>query len=190
MSMKKSAWAILFPAAAFLVMTAAAAGCGSDGNGQDATEDQQTDVPHDPAADETAGDPATDEVSTDPKPDDVTAEDQSGDVPHPDVAPDPTDTPAEDVTYPACVDAGGLCTQWRWIICEAGKEPIDPDPNRDCPGSEGTRGWCCVDAPESTCSDSGEGNCVAATSCTGCWGPAREGLSCEEGRVCCTDICD
>ena len=91
----------------------------------------------------------------------------------------------------ACEAAGGTCTDSRWNMCPVGTEPIDPDPHRDCGSGTGTDGWCCVDAPTSTCSDAAGANCVVGTECTGCWGPAEDtSLTCEAGRVCCTDICD
>ena len=86
----------------------------------------------------------------------------------------------------ACATAGGLlCTPYRWEICPAGTEPLaGADPHLGC----GNGGWCCVVAPPSTCSNSGAGNCVPG-SCTGCWAPVS-GYMCENGRVCCQDMCD
>ena len=86
----------------------------------------------------------------------------------------------------ACATAGGvLCTPYRWEICPAGTEPIaGNDPHQGC----GNGGWCCQLAPWSTCSQSGQGNCVPGA-CTGCWYPVS-GLTCEAGRVCCQDYCD
>jgi hypothetical protein len=103
----------------------------------------------------------------------------------------PTDLPGDWPvdTSSACSEAGGFCTAVRWEICPVGYEPIDPSPHRGCGGSSGIAGWCCVVAPYSTCSAYSGGNCVAGTSCTGCWGPVS-GYTCESGRVCCEDICD
>jgi len=86
----------------------------------------------------------------------------------------------------SCAAAGGLlCTPYRWEICPVGTEPVSgADPHRGC----GQGGWCCQAAPPSTCSQSGQGNCVPGA-CTGCWYPVS-GLTCEAGRVCCQDYCD
>ena len=88
----------------------------------------------------------------------------------------------------ACANAGGvLCTPVRWEICPAGTEPVaGNDAHLGC-GMSGS-GWCCQLAPASTCSQSGQGNCVPGA-CTGCWA-AVVGLTCEAGRVCCQDVCD
>ncbi|MFH1130225.1 MAG: hypothetical protein V1754_02755 [Pseudomonadota bacterium] len=102
-----------------------------------------------------------------------------------------TDGPRVDapVTPPGCKAAGGTCTEARWVICGVGLEPVDPDPHRDCGSGSSIAGWCCVPAPTSTCSSDPGGNCVVGTACTGCWGTVA-GLTCEAGRVCCSDICD
>ena len=90
--------------------------------------------------------------------------------------------------YPECAAVDGICTDARWELCPNGTEPVDPNPNRDCPGGEGAQGWCCVDAPPSTCSDDSSGNCIVGDSCEGCWAEVQ-GYDCEDGRVCCEDIC-
>jgi len=90
--------------------------------------------------------------------------------------------------HPDCDSASGVCTNARWELCPLGLEPVDPDPNRDCPGSPGAQGWCCVDAPPSTCSDESPGNCVVGDSCEDCW-MDLPGYDCEDGRVCCQDGC-
>ena len=96
-----------------------------------------------------------------------------------------------DTENPLCSAAGGTCTEQRWHLCPVGTEPVDPDPHRDCGSGTGTDGWCCVDAPPSTCSDAAGVNCVVGTECTGCWGPPGDtSLTCEAGRICCTDVCD
>jgi hypothetical protein len=86
----------------------------------------------------------------------------------------------------ACTSAGGLlCTPMRWEICPLGTEPVaGADPHLGC----GQGGWCCRLAPPSTCSQSGQGNCVPGA-CTGCWA-AVPAFTCETGRVCCQDMCD
>jgi len=90
---------------------------------------------------------------------------------------------------PLCDAVLGICTPVRWELCPAGLEPVDPDPHKDCPGaSESIQGWCCVDAPPSSCSDDSTGDCVVGSSCKDCYGPLP-GYSCEQGRVCCVDIC-
>ena len=89
---------------------------------------------------------------------------------------------------PQCLAAGGSCTQYRFILCPKGKEPVDPNPHQDCDNE----GWCCVAAPSSTCSDQAPTvNCIAGTRCEGCWAPARNrSFTCEQGRVCCMDTCE
>lgn len=92
-----------------------------------------------------------------------------------------------DSTPAACAAAGGFCSRNRWSICPAHYEPAaEGTGHLDCPSS----GWCCVPAPSSPCSDQGTGNCVVGTSCSGCWSSAPGAPSCENGRVCCVDICD
>lgn len=91
--------------------------------------------------------------------------------------------------HPECAAVSGICTDTRWELCPSGMEPVDPDPNQDCPGDGGTQGWCCVDAPPSTCSDDSSGNCIVGSTCEGCWADVP-GYDCEDGRVCCQDICD
>jgi hypothetical protein len=100
------------------------------------------------------------------------------------------DADGGDVTPPNCAALGGTCTDARWSICAAHFEPAAGDGHQDCSGSTGMGGWCCVPAPASACSDSGAGNCVEGTSCTGCWFPAEGTPACEAGRVCCVDYCD
>lgn len=91
--------------------------------------------------------------------------------------------------HPECAAVSGICTDARWMLCPSGMEPVDPDPNQDCPGDGGTQGWCCVDAPPSTCSDDSSGNCIVGSTCDGCWADVPN-YDCEYGRVCCQDICD
>ena len=101
-----------------------------------------------------------------------------------------TDTDADggpDSGTATCADFGGACTENYWDLCPAGTEPYGDDEQLDCT----TR--CCVDAPEGyTCSeDEGYVDCVPAATCTGCWGPDTDtALTCEDGRACCTWICD
>jgi len=95
----------------------------------------------------------------------------------------PDDTSGEEEVSPRCASAGGFCTAQRWEMCPRGYEPSAPDMHLGC-----EPGWCCVDAPPSSCSDDSDGNCVLGDNCTGCWG-SLPGYSCEVGRVCCIDIC-
>jgi hypothetical protein len=177
-----------------------AAGCGGKSDTEDDTsvdtgvEDTAEDTAEDTGVEDTAEDTAEDTGVED------TAEDTGADViddtegdgdaaadPYGDWPTDlPTDWPYE--TSSECEEAGGFCTEARWVLCPPGYEPIDPGPHHGCGDSGGTAGWCCVVAPPSECSASGTGNCIAAESCTGCWAPVD--LDCEEGRVCCQDICD
>ncbi len=102
--------------------------------------------------------------------------------------PDESDCPA----FPQrCADIGGVCTASRWIRCPAGTEPYALD--ADQLGCEGDwDGWCCVDAPPSSCADSREGGmCVPGDKCKGCFeAHPNASLTCEPGRVCCVDMCD
>jgi hypothetical protein len=72
-----------------------------------------------------------------------------------------------------------MCTPARWALCPAGYEPASGGGHLDCE----SEGWCCVEAPASTCSDSGEASCVEGE-CTGCWEDAGQGLTGEAGRSC------
>lgn len=90
--------------------------------------------------------------------------------------------------YPqACVDLGGVCVPNRWSPCPSGTEIHSLGQQFGCGG------WCCVDAPPSTCADGlngRQGMCVPGE-CTGCFAKVSESaLICEAGRSCCTDICD
>lgn len=107
----------------------------------------------------------------------------AGDVAGDDPAGDP-----EHETGSECETAGGSCTDGA--LCPAGHEPIDPGPHRDCPGNYEMPGWCCVEAPASSCSDSEEGNCIVGDTCPGseCLAPEPTGLECEAGRVCCIQM--
>ncbi len=188
-----------------VVIVSLVVACGGKSNDQDAdagdplTEDVAADLEQD-----TVGDPQVDspadtvaDVATDTDPDtasDTTTDEPTDSVEDPDVATDPytdwpTDNPADWTaeTSTACEVLGGFCTEVRWELCPEGYEPVDTDPHSGC-GSTGIEGWCCVVAPPSPCSASGAGNCIEGTTCTGCW--ASVALGCEEGRVCCQDICD
>jgi hypothetical protein len=90
-----------------------------------------------------------------------------------------------------CSDAGGECTEYRWMTCPPNTQTIHPNPHRDCGHSPDVAGWCCVAAPVSTCSAAPGATCVPGSECTGCWGiPPDTSLTCPPGRVCCADICD
>lgn len=151
----------------------------------DATPDTPADSTTDPS--DTAGDSDADPIE------DTSADgdpDSTGDVTGDPFEDWPTDLPPDwtEDTSPECDSAGGFCSGARWELCPIGYEAIAGiDPNLGCD----VNGWCCVPAPPSTCSASGWTNCVAASSCTDCWDdPGVAGLACEEGRVCCYDICD
>lgn len=93
-------------------------------------------------------------------------------------------------TTKACKNAGGvLCTDARWLLCPAGYEPVgEGDGHFNC--GQTNDGWCCQEAPPSSCSASGSANCIPG-SCTGCFDNAPDqSLACEQGRACCVDICD
>jgi hypothetical protein len=107
--------------------------------------------------------------------------------------PAPSNCPA----FPQrCADLGGICTDVRWGPCPVGMEIYAL--GSDQLGCENNwDGWCCVDAPPSTCADGVNGKrgmCVPGE-CSGCFasltstgpGPA---LTCEAGRSCCVDMCD
>jgi hypothetical protein len=180
---------VLLAAAAVL-----AAGCGGNGGGQ---SDADTEGPEDVVQDEAEIDVTPDPQPDDPPPDEATpdpAEDEAGEPQEdPDVVQD--DGPGEEV-FPECEAAGGVCTPWRWELCPSGLEPYAADPHSDCPG-EGSTGWCCVDAPPSSCSDDSGYNCVVGTRCEdisgdlwgNCWGTPDGVWTCEDGRICCMDVC-
>lgn len=171
--------------ALFGVVALAAAGCGlrATAPAADAAVDGHADAgpPHDGAG--------GDHFLMDVLPHDGTGGDtfQIDGPPALDAAGD-TAPPVPDGGAPtaSCVSAGGvLCTRYRWEICPIATEPVPgADPHLAC----GQGGWCCRPAPPSTCSWSGQGNCVPGA-CTGCWATVP-GLTCEAGRVCCQDICD
>lgn len=90
-----------------------------------------------------------------------------------------------------CADLGGVCTGARWQGCPAGMEIYALGDQLGCSSSMG--GWCCVDAPPSSCADSKSGGrvCVPGKECTGCFAPVSDlSLTCEPGRSCCMDVCD
>jgi hypothetical protein len=82
-----------------------------------------------------------------------------------------------------CAVNGGECTDQEWMICPVGKEPYGEDEPLDCVGH------CCVDAPESTCSQAEGLNCVEGD-CEGCWYPTGGSETCEQGHSCCGWICN
>lgn len=103
-------------------------------------------------------------------------------------APEPDLCPA----FPQkCVDIGGVCTDSRWGICPPRTEIYALSDQLGCENN--SYGWCCVDAPPSSCSDgtiSAKGMCVPGE-CTGCFRPVSDpNLTCEAGRSCCVDMCD
>jgi hypothetical protein len=89
-----------------------------------------------------------------------------------------------------CLAQGGvLCTEARWELCPAGFEPVaGADGHLNCGMSHD--GWCCQAAPVTSCSMSGQANCVV-NACTGCFAPSPDkSLACEPGRACCVDMCN
>jgi hypothetical protein len=95
-----------------------------------------------------------------------------------------------------CADLGGVCTDARWGVCPTGMEIYAL--GTDQLGCENNAdGWCCVDAPASTCADGINGKrgmCVPGE-CSGCFaaviGNDRDLTpTCEAGRSCCVDICN
>ncbi len=90
----------------------------------------------------------------------------------------------------ACQALGGSCVPGRWASCPAGLEPTE-DVHSDCKPETAARGYfCCVPAPESTCSEAEFANCFAG-GCHACWDGVdeSENLACEDGRVCCAYTC-
>jgi hypothetical protein len=164
----------------------------------DATDDPTVDVPEETTTDVTP-DGAPD-AEPDPEPD-----------PEPDGEMDPVEDPVEDTpedpgldlpdgwptgnptewphtTSSQCDRAGGFCSGGSELLCPWGYEPLVSRPHRNCLND----GWCCIVAPYSECTDSGEANCFAGTTCTGvdgCLGDPTTAYTCETDRVCCVDIC-
>lgn len=171
---------VFLPALGALIVFA---GCNGDGNGENDTVEEQDappDIQEDDVQIDTPVDPGEDEVLTDPAEEDPQADEVE------------EDTPEEEAGgYPECEGVGGACTDARWELCPPGTEPLGTDPRSDCPG------WCCVDAPPSTCSDDSSYNCVIGTRCEdisgddwgACWGTPDGAYECEDGRVCCMDVC-
>ncbi|MCD6498550.1 MAG: hypothetical protein J7M25_09665 [Deltaproteobacteria bacterium] len=86
-----------------------------------------------------------------------------------------------------CAAHGGTCTDQVWITCPAGTEPFGKDRQLDCGGH------CCVTAPNTSCNQDAEANCIKGTTCgevNTCWFADTQGLECETGRVCCEWMCD
>lgn len=173
---------LLFVSAAFVFGTGA---CNGGGGEEDAAQDDDpaVDVEQDDGAVDDGGPP--DPVEEDPAPD--PQEDPVEDEP-------PADTPAdESETSPQCESAGGTCSGSRWELCGSGLEPLGSDPHSECP----MEGWCCVDAPAGSCSDESPYNCVEGTRCEdidnedwgNCWGTPDGDYECEDGRICCMDVC-
>ena len=88
-----------------------------------------------------------------------------------------------------CFDIGGVCTPERWALCPRGMEIYAL--GSDQLGCENNwDGWCCVDAPPSTCADSPHGGMCVPGECSGCFAPVSDpSLTCEAGRSCCVDMC-
>ena len=94
-----------------------------------------------------------------------------------------------------CSDWGGVCTANRWSTCPRGMEIRSLEDQGGCENN--WDGWCCVDAPPSSCSDVGPGVCVPGE-CKGCFAPVSDPEfrlpkpypTCEAGRSCCLDLCD
>jgi hypothetical protein len=184
-----------------LLLCLAIAACGdvktNDPDASDAPEDtpgETIDVAPDPTPDPEP-EPTTDPVpepepdaEMDPEPE--TEEDVivDGGLDLPDGWP--TDNPAE-WPYPTsgpCAGQGGFCSGGSELLCPWGYEPLASRPHRNCAND----GWCCLVAPYSECTDSGEANCFEGTSCTavdGCLGDPTTAYTCETGRVCCVDTC-
>jgi hypothetical protein len=173
--------------AAALAFTAGA--CNGGGGEEDAEQDD------DPAADVEHDDGAGDPPADDGAPPDPVQEDPAEDPADVQEDEPPADTAGDEtVTAPECEAAGGTCSGERWQLCAAGLEPLGSDPHSDCPSD----GWCCVDAPAGSCSDDSPYNCVEGTRCEDindedwgtCWGTPDGTWECEEGRICCMDVCD
>jgi hypothetical protein len=159
-------------------------------NDPDAAEDAPVDVPAETTTDATTD--GTPDATPDPDPDVVP---DPVDDASPDTASDtlpgwPTENPT-DWPYPVsgqCSDFEGFCSGGSDLLCPWGYEPIERRPHGNCLND----GWCCVVAPYSECTDSGEANCFDGTTCTGvdgCLGDPPTAYACEEGRVCCVDVC-
>jgi hypothetical protein len=106
-------------------------------------------------------------------------------------------TPEDCPAFPqGCFDIGGVCTDVRWGTCPVGME-IYALGNDQLGCENNWYGWCCVDAPPSTCADGLNGTrgmCVPGE-CSGCFAPVIStgpgpALTCEVGRSCCRDMCD
>jgi hypothetical protein len=170
------------------------AACGDVDTKDPDASDVPVDMPVDTTADPTPD--GTPDATPDALPD-----------PDPDVEPEvvedaPTDTPSElppgwptenptDWPHPVsgqCDDFGGFCSGGSELLCPWGYEPIERRPHGNCAHD----GWCCIVAPYSECTDSGEANCFDGTSCAavdGCLGDPTTAYECETDRVCCVDIC-
>jgi hypothetical protein len=177
-----------------LLLTAAlvfgAGACNGGGGEEDAAEDEpaadveQDDAAQDPAADDGAPPDPVEDPAPDPVEDPA---DVQEDEPPADTAEDET------AASPECEAAGGVCSGARWELCASGLEPLGSDPHSDCP----MEGWCCVDAPAGSCSDESDYNCVEGTRCEdidneawgNCWGTPDGTYECEDGRICCMDVC-
>jgi hypothetical protein len=97
-----------------------------------------------------------------------------------------TDTDTDADTDTDCTGLGGTCIESPWDMCAAGYEPYALDDPLGC-------SWrCCVPAAGGySCNEStGLEDCIPTADCTGCWAPSGSGLACEEGRSCCTFVCE
>lgn len=178
------------------------ASCGDVKTGPADGSDAPADTPEETTSDATPD--GTPDATPDPDPD--VAPDLDPDTapdPDPDVEEDlPTDGgldlpdgwPTENPTewpYPTagpCAGQGGFCSGGSELLCPWGYEPLASRPHRNCASD----GWCCIVAPYSECTDSGEANCFEGSTCTGvdgCLGDPTTAYTCETGRVCCVDTC-
>jgi len=167
--------------------------CGDVKTGDPDASDAPADVPEDTTVD-TAPDAtpdATPDGSPDADPDpDPDAEDAPEDLPSDTADEWPTENPTDwpHPTSGQCLGQGGFCSGGSELLCPWGYEPVGHRPHRGCASD----GWCCIVAPYSECTDSGEANCFEGTTCTGvdgCLGDPTTAYTCETDRVCCVDVC-
>ena len=154
---------------AVLAMTIACDKVGNTG-GTDGGTDGDTDT-------DTDGDTDTDtDGDTDTDTDGDTDTDTDADT---DADTDTVDTDA------LCLDLSGNCTADPWSMCPANYQPLPDELSLDCDY------MCCVPAPAGySCNEATDANCLVGDTCEVCWGDAGGGLECQNGRVCCTYVCE